>query len=117
VAGYAVISQQGKEAIVAILDSGEFFGEGCLAGQPVRIAIPSHPVVSPLTLCYKLPKYSRALSLFFNGERTKRTGKRKQAVEECPIRMLRLGPVVQCGCSENAFCRLATLDDGSTNTC
>ncbi len=34
----SVISQQGKEAIVAILDSGEFFGEGCLVGQPLRIA-------------------------------------------------------------------------------
>jgi len=34
----AVTSQQGKEAIVAILDAGEFFGEGCLAGQPLRIA-------------------------------------------------------------------------------
>lgn len=34
----AVISQQGKEAIVANLGTGEFFGEGCLAGQPVRIA-------------------------------------------------------------------------------
>jgi len=33
-----VISQQGKEAIVAILGPGEFFGEGCLAGQPLRIA-------------------------------------------------------------------------------
>jgi CRP/FNR family transcriptional regulator, cyclic AMP receptor protein len=33
-----VTSQQGKEAIVAILDSGEFFGEGCLAGQPTRMA-------------------------------------------------------------------------------
>jgi CRP-like cAMP-binding protein len=33
-----VISQQGKEAIVAILDAGEFFGEGCLAGQPSRMA-------------------------------------------------------------------------------
>jgi len=33
-----VISQQGKEAIVAILGSGEFFGEGCLAGQPLRMA-------------------------------------------------------------------------------
>jgi CRP-like cAMP-binding protein len=33
-----VISQQGKEAIVAILDGGEFFGEGCLAGQPLRMA-------------------------------------------------------------------------------
>ena len=33
-----VISQEGKEAIVAILDSGEFFGEGCLAGQPLRMS-------------------------------------------------------------------------------
>jgi CRP/FNR family cyclic AMP-dependent transcriptional regulator len=37
----AVISQQGKEAIVAILDAGEFFGEGCLAGQSLRIATAS----------------------------------------------------------------------------
>jgi len=34
----AVTSQQGKEAIVTILDSDEFFGEGCLGGQPLRIA-------------------------------------------------------------------------------
>ena len=33
-----VTSQQGKEAIVAVLDEGEFFGEGCLAGQPSRMA-------------------------------------------------------------------------------
>jgi len=33
-----VTSQQGKEAIVAILNSGEFFGEGCLTGQPLRMA-------------------------------------------------------------------------------
>jgi len=31
-----VISQNGKEAIIAILSAGEFFGEGCLAGQPLR---------------------------------------------------------------------------------
>ena len=33
-----VISTQGKEAIIAILNAGEFFGEGCLAGQLLRIA-------------------------------------------------------------------------------
>ncbi len=32
----AATSQQGKQAIVAILDAGVFFGEGCLAGQPLR---------------------------------------------------------------------------------
>jgi CRP/FNR family cyclic AMP-dependent transcriptional regulator len=34
----AVSSQQGKEAIVAILGDGDFFGEGCLAGRLLRIA-------------------------------------------------------------------------------
>ena len=33
-----VISEQGKEAVVAILGTDEFFGEGCLAGQTRRIA-------------------------------------------------------------------------------
>jgi len=33
-----VTSKQGKEAIVAVLDAGDFFGEGCLAGQPLRMA-------------------------------------------------------------------------------
>ncbi|RPI22220.1 MAG: Crp/Fnr family transcriptional regulator, partial [Acidobacteria bacterium] len=33
-----VTSQQGKEAIIAILDRGDFFGEGCMAGQPLRMA-------------------------------------------------------------------------------
>ena len=34
----SITSQQGKEAIVATLDAGDFFGEGCLAGQSLRIA-------------------------------------------------------------------------------
>jgi CRP-like cAMP-binding protein len=33
-----VVSEQGKEAIVAILGDDDFFGEGCLAGQRKRIA-------------------------------------------------------------------------------
>jgi CRP/FNR family cyclic AMP-dependent transcriptional regulator len=33
-----VVSEQGKEAVVAIFGPGEFFGEGCLAGQAQRIA-------------------------------------------------------------------------------
>src|SRR6185295_19053645 len=33
-----VISEQGKEAVVAILEGDEFFGEGCLAGQAQRIS-------------------------------------------------------------------------------
>jgi CRP/FNR family cyclic AMP-dependent transcriptional regulator len=33
-----VLSERGKEAVVAILGIGDFCGEGCLAGQPVRLA-------------------------------------------------------------------------------
>jgi len=33
-----VVSPQGKEAVVAILEPGAFLGESCLAGQPVRTA-------------------------------------------------------------------------------
>ena len=34
----AVVSKQGKEAVVAMLGAGDFFGEGCLAGQPLHMA-------------------------------------------------------------------------------
>jgi CRP-like cAMP-binding protein len=33
-----VVSEQGKEAVIAMLQHGEFFGEGCIAGQPSRMA-------------------------------------------------------------------------------
>ena len=33
-----VISPEGKEAIIALLGPGEFFGECCLTGQPLRMA-------------------------------------------------------------------------------
>jgi CRP/FNR family transcriptional regulator, cyclic AMP receptor protein len=41
-----VVSEQGKEAIVALLETGDFFGEGCLTGQPVRLG-----TVSAMTEC------------------------------------------------------------------
>jgi signal-transduction protein with cAMP-binding, CBS, and nucleotidyltransferase domain len=34
----AVISEQGKEAIVAFLKAGDFIGEGCLTGRPRRVS-------------------------------------------------------------------------------
>jgi CRP/FNR family cyclic AMP-dependent transcriptional regulator len=33
-----VVNETGKEAVVAILGPGDFFGEGCLAGQSIRLA-------------------------------------------------------------------------------
>jgi CRP-like cAMP-binding protein len=41
-----VVSEQGKEAVVAILDTGDFFGEACLTGQPQRLS-----TVTAITEC------------------------------------------------------------------
>jgi CRP-like cAMP-binding protein len=34
----SVVSEQGKEAVIALLGAGDFFGEGCVAGQKLRLA-------------------------------------------------------------------------------
>ena len=34
----SVVSKSGKEAVVGVLGPGDFFGEGALAGQPIRLA-------------------------------------------------------------------------------
>jgi CRP/FNR family transcriptional regulator, cyclic AMP receptor protein len=44
----SVVSAAGKEAVVAILGPGDFFGEGCMAGQPVRMG--SATAITPATL-------------------------------------------------------------------
>src|ERR1700723_2599179 len=41
-----VLSEEGKEAVVALLEIGDFFGEGCLAGETLRLS-----TVSALTKC------------------------------------------------------------------
>jgi CRP/FNR family cyclic AMP-dependent transcriptional regulator len=43
-----VVNESGKEAVVAILGPGDFFGEGCLAGQSVCMATAS--TVTPTTV-------------------------------------------------------------------
>lgn len=75
-----VISEQGKEAVVGILEAGEFFGEGCLNGHRVWIsttvamedclvtaiakaamitAIHNHPAFAELFMAYLLTRNSR----------------------------------------------------------
>ncbi|HXA76556.1 MAG TPA: Crp/Fnr family transcriptional regulator [Candidatus Acidoferrales bacterium] len=44
----SVLSGHGKEAVIAILETGTFFGEGCLAGQRVRMATAS--AIGPSTM-------------------------------------------------------------------
>lgn len=60
-----VLSEQGKEAVVALHGPGEFFGEGCLIGQPVRLA-----TATALTDCVvmRLEKAAMLRSLSNNRE-------------------------------------------------
>jgi len=44
----SVLSKAGREAVVAMLGPGDFFGEGCLAGQPVRMG--SAAAMTPSTI-------------------------------------------------------------------
>ncbi len=44
----SVVSKAGKEAIVALLGPGDFFGEGCLAGLPFRMGIAT--AITPTTV-------------------------------------------------------------------
>lgn len=59
----SVTSKQGKEAIIAVLEGGDFFGEGCLAGQPLRMA-----TATTLTDC-SLARLSRELMIQLLHER------------------------------------------------
>ena len=44
----SVVSRRGKEAVVALLAPTDFFGEGCIAGQPLRVA--SATALAPTTV-------------------------------------------------------------------
>ena len=75
-----VVSDRGKEAVVGILEPGQFFGEGCLNGHPLRVAtttamedcvitrisktamiaaLESRPTFSQLFMAYLLARNSR----------------------------------------------------------
>ena len=63
----SVLSKTGREAVVAMLGPGDFFGEGCLAGQPLRIGsataiTPSSVLVIDKTQMVKVLHDEHALS-------------------------------------------------------
>ena len=49
----SVLSHAGKEAVIAVLDAGHFFGEGCLVGQPQRMASASTMAASTIIVVEK----------------------------------------------------------------
>jgi CRP/FNR family cyclic AMP-dependent transcriptional regulator len=56
----SVVNDHGKEAVVAMLGPGDFVGEGCLAGQAVRMAT-AKAITSVSALVIKKQEMSRAL--------------------------------------------------------
>jgi CRP/FNR family cyclic AMP-dependent transcriptional regulator len=68
----SVVSEAGKEAVVAILGPGDFFGEGCMAGQPVRMGTatavgPSTVLIIDKAAMFKVLHEQHALSDRFIG--------------------------------------------------
>jgi CRP/FNR family transcriptional regulator, cyclic AMP receptor protein len=68
-----VLSRQGKQAVVALLGPGSFFGEGCLAGQPVRMstaiamtdsAIISLPKQATIRALHEDPQFSEMFTTY-----------------------------------------------------
>jgi len=56
----SIVSHAGKEAIIALLARGHFFGEGCLVGHPVRISTATAMSRSRI-LAIKRPEMVRAM--------------------------------------------------------
>ena len=68
-----VVSEQGKDAVIAILEPGQFFGEGCMNGHPLRIAtttamedcvITSITKASMIAAIHDEPKFSELFMAF-----------------------------------------------------
>ena len=59
-----VVSRQGKQAVVALLGAGDFFGEGCLTGQPFRMATATALMESSIV---RLPKETMIKALHRDG--------------------------------------------------
>jgi CRP/FNR family transcriptional regulator, cyclic AMP receptor protein len=79
----SVVSDTGREAVVAMLGAGDFFGEGCLAGQPVRIGsaaaiTPSRILVIEKKQMVKVLHHQHALSDRFTSHMLSRNARIEQ---------------------------------------
>src|SRR3984893_11288952 len=60
-----VVAKSGKEVTIGILNEGDFFGEGCLTGQPVRLCS-----ATAMTDCSVMRIAKNAMMEVLHGERT-----------------------------------------------
>src|SRR4029077_11789535 len=75
-----VVSEQGKEAVVGILEAGQFFGEGCLNGHPLRISttvameeclLTSITKAAMLVTLQREPKFSELFMTYLLGRNSR----------------------------------------------
>ena len=59
----SVVSRRGKEATIGVLNEGDFFGEGCLAGQPLRMC-----TASAMTDCKLMRIDKKTMMAVIHGE-------------------------------------------------
>jgi len=93
-----VVSAQGKEAVVAIHAKGDFFGEGCLTGQPRRlatsaaslppVAVPRSPAKIPLLCTIPFSKISDHIGVPSGHRLDVRLGVKLGSVPACTARPL-----------------------------
>ena len=74
-----VTSKQGREAVVALLGEGDFFGEGCLIAQPLRLAT----AVSMTNATVMRVKKAEMVRLL-HAEPEAAPGSRATSEESCP---------------------------------
>jgi CRP/FNR family transcriptional regulator, cyclic AMP receptor protein len=61
---YTVVSKQGKKAVITIYKSGNFFGVGCMAGRPLRLA-----TATAITACSLIRIHRKAMPRLLQGQR------------------------------------------------
>jgi CRP/FNR family transcriptional regulator, cyclic AMP receptor protein len=61
---YTVVSKQGKKAVITIYKSGDFFGVGCMAGRPLRLA-----TATTITACSLIRIHKKAMPRLLRGQR------------------------------------------------
>ncbi len=61
---YTVVSKQGKKAVIGIYKSGDFFGVGCMAGRPLRLA-----TATAITACSLIRIHRKAMPRLLRGQR------------------------------------------------
>ena len=61
---YTVVSKQGKKVVLSIFKNGDFFGVGCLAGRPLRMA-----TATAITACSLIRIHKQAMPRLLQGQR------------------------------------------------